>query len=158
MNKLIVFILVSTLFSCEKICSVTSIFCKDKTPKTEIIDFSQVDQFPQFKDCDAMLNFKESKACFEASVHSKINERIQLLQLKTEQNITDTLQIQFTIDKTGSFSCNKISTSNSLQLLFPNLSTEIQEIISDLSPINPAQKRGIPVSSTYIFPLVINTK
>ncbi|MDO3693917.1 hypothetical protein QVZ41_03520 [Wenyingzhuangia sp. chi5] len=158
MNKLIAIILALTLFSCEKICSVTSILCKGNPKKVEYIDFTQIDQFPQFKDCDEMLSFEESKTCFEQTIHNEINNRIQQLKLITKDNITDTLQIQFTIDKNGQFLCNKIIAKDSLNIKLPNLSSEIQKIIQTLPAINPAQKRGIPVSSTYTIPLVIKTK
>lgn len=158
MNKLIAIILTLTLFSCEKICSVTSVLCNGKNKKVEVIDFTQVDQFPQFNNCDEMLTFEESKVCFEQAIHDKISNRIQNLKFSTKKNITDTLQIQFTIDKDGHFLCNKIVAKDSINIKLPDLSTEIQKIIQTLPAINPAQKRGIPVTSTYTIPLVINTK
>ncbi|MGY5355401.1 hypothetical protein [Wenyingzhuangia sp. IMCC45467] len=158
MNKLIAILLALTLFSCEKICSVTSILCKGSTKKIEFIDFTQIDQFPQFKNCDEILSFEESKTCFEQTIHNQISDRIQQLKLITKENITDTLQIQFTIDKNGHFLCNKIIAKDSLNIKLPDLSLEIQKIIQTLPSINPAQKRGIPVASTYTIPLVINTK
>lgn len=158
MNKLIAILLALSLFSCEKICSVASVLCNGKNKKVEVIDFTQVDQFPQFKNCDAMLNFEESKACFEQTIHDEIGNRIQNLKLSTKENITDTLQIQFTIDKNGYFLCNRIIAKDSLNIKLPDLSSEIQKIIQTLPAINPAQKRGIPVTSTYTIPLVINTK
>ncbi|ANW97324.1 hypothetical protein AXE80_13925 [Wenyingzhuangia fucanilytica] len=158
MNKLIAIILALTLFSCEKICSVTSALCKGESKKIEAIDFTQIDQFPQFKNCDALLNFEESKTCFEQSIHQEISSRVQHLKFISKENISDTLQINFTIDKNGVFLCNKIIAKDSLKIKIPNLSIEIQKIIQSLPAIHPAQKRGIPVTSTYTIPLVINTK
>ncbi|NJB82126.1 hypothetical protein [Wenyingzhuangia aestuarii] len=158
MNKLIAILLALSLFSCQKICSVASVLCKGKVEKQEPIDFTQVDQFPQFKDCDAMLNFEESKACFQSTLHAKISERIQNLKFKTDSNLTDTVLIHFSITKEGQFVCNNIKANDSLILALPNLSAEIQEIILGLATVSPAQKRGIPVTSTYTLPLVVNTK
>lgn len=159
MNKLIAIILALTLFSCDKICTVASMLCKGKTEKekVEVIDFTQVDQFPQFKNCDEMLDFEESKICFEQAVHQNISNSIQKLKLISKQNISDTLHIQFTINKNGDFLCNKIVDQDSLDIKIPGLSSAIQKIIQSLPSIHPAQKRGIPVSSTYTIPLVIKT-
>ena len=157
MYKFIVVILSLCLFSCKKIDAVILTLFNKKPIEQEVVDFSQLDQFPQFSNCNA-VSYQESKACFEKSVYAKINERIQYLKFTTKQDITDTLQVEFTIDKEGYFYVNKISISDSLQFYIPNLSAEIQEIISGLSPIVPAQKRGIPVTSTYKIPLVIKTK
>lgn len=158
MNKLIVTFLTLLLFSCEKICSVTSALCGDKSTTEEVIDFTQVDKFPRFSNCDEMLSHIEGKICFETSIHKIISTQIQHLKLISKDNITDTLQIQFTIDKQGQFLCNKILISDSLNIKFPRLSSEIQKIIMELPNIEPAHKRDIPVTSTYSIPLVINTK
>lgn len=157
MNKLIVILLAFSLFSCEKICSVTSVLCASKNKTPEAIDFTQIDVFPQFKDCDSILNYNNSKTCFETSLHSKISERIQNLKLNTNETITDTILVNFSIQNTGSFICNKIKINDDLNYSLPNLTAEVQKIIHGLAPISPAQKRGIPVTSTYTIPLVIET-
>lgn len=157
MNKLILITLTLALFSCKKICSVSSILCNGKVEKKEVIDFTQVDQYPQFIDCDTLLDYEESKTCFETTLHTKINNRVQNLKLNSDTTVTDTITIHFSIDKNGSFVYNKLKTSDSLLIILPNLEVEIQEIIHGFAKISPAQKRGIPVTTTYTIPLVIET-
>lgn len=139
-------------------CSVTSVFCKDSTEKPEPINFTQIDEFPKFKDCNNTLNYEESKTCFETTLHKKITERVQNLRLRADQTLTDTITIYFSIDPKGHFNYSKVKASDSLQLALPNLTAEIQEIIHGLAPVSPAQKRGIPVKTTYNIPLVIRTE
>ncbi|MDO6800897.1 hypothetical protein Q4595_00415 [Wenyingzhuangia sp. 1_MG-2023] len=158
MKKLLILFIALSFFSCEKINSVTSAWFLEKTSNEDLIDFSQVDQFPQFKNCDALLNHQKGKICFENTLHQKINDRVQNLKLKSTYIISDTLLIHFTIDKEGCFKCNKIKVSDTLQLYFPDLTKKVQEIIHELDPVNPAQKRGIPVTSTYMIPILIQTK
>ena len=157
MYKFIVVILSLCLFSCKKIDAVILTLFNKKPIEQEVVDFSQLDQFPQFSNCNA-VSYQESKACFEKSVYAKINERIQYLKFTTKQSIIDTLQVEFTIDKQGHFYPNKIEINDSLQSRIPSLSAEIQEIISGLSPVIPAQKRGIPVISVHTIPLIIKTE
>ena len=157
MYKLIVIVLSLLLFSCEKFYSVAAVIFNEKPMEQEVIDFSQLDQFPQFPNCET-ISYEESKACFEKSVYTKINNRVQSLQFTLKQNITDTLQVEFTIDKEGYFSANKINISDSLRFYIPSLSVEIREIILGLSPVVPAQKRGIPVKSVHTIPLIIKTE
>ncbi|NIJ43948.1 hypothetical protein FHR24_000387 [Wenyingzhuangia heitensis] len=157
MNKLIAILLTLSLFSCQKICSVASILCKGNVEKQDPIDFTQVDQFPQFKDCEALLSFEENKICFEKTMYKKINQRVQNLHFKTDKNIIDTVFIHFSINQKGQFIFNRIKAKDSLLLVFPKLSINIQEIIHELPSIAPAQKRGIPITSTYTLPLVIQS-
>ncbi|MEN8804960.1 MAG: hypothetical protein ABF278_04985 [Wenyingzhuangia sp.] len=158
MNKLIAFFLTLILFSCEKIDTVTSELFGLQNKKDSVIDFTQIDRFPQFDNCNEMLDFEKGKNCFEQTIHHKISKGIQVLKLSTKENITDTIQIQFTIDKHGRFSCNSIETKAVLKTSLPKLSLEIQKMIQSLPTLQPAQKRGIPVSSTYTIPLLIKTE
>lgn len=158
MKKWFLLLTMLALFSCQKICTVSTYFCKDKTEEKLPIDFTQVDEFPKFKTCETFLDYEKSKLCFETTLHQKIAQRVSNLHLKTEEQITDTITIHFGIDKEGYFSCSKINTNESLKLQLPNLSVEIQEIINGLASVEPAQKRGIPVTSTYHIPLVIKTE
>lgn len=147
-----------TLLSCKKICSVTTILCNDKVEEPAPVDFTQIDEFPKFEDCKEILNFEESKMCFETILHTKIAERVQNLRLKADQTITDTIILHFSIDNGGRFVCTKVKASDSIKIALPNLTVEIKEIIHGLAPVSPAQKRGIPVKSTYNIPLVIKTE
>ena len=123
----------------------------------EVIDFSHLDKYPQFPNCEG-ISYEESKMCFEESAYTKINDQVQALQFSIKQNIIDTLKVEFTINEKGYFSTNKISISDSLEFYIPNLSTEIKEIILGLPAITPAQKRGIPVKSVHTIPLIIKTE
>jgi len=147
-----------TLLSCKKICSVTTILCSDKVEEPVPVDFTQIDEFPKFEDCKEILNFEESKMCFENILHTKLAERVQNLKLEADQTLVDTIIIHFSIDNSGHFLCTKVKASDSIKIALPNLTLEIKEIIHELEPVLPAQKRGIPVNSSYNIPLVIKTE
>lgn len=154
MKNFWILLILCSLFSCDKINSYTASFLKKKEP----VDFSQVDRYPLFKNCDPLLSYQETKACFEQSFHEKVNQRIQNLKFKTELFYADTLLLKFSIDNTGHFKCIEVDISNRSKKNFPSLSSEIQRIIHGFEPVIPAQKRDIPVSTHYTIPVVIKTK
>jgi len=137
---------------------VTSLFYKGTTEKKEIINFTQIDQYPLFKNCDTLVNYDAGKLCFEKNIYTILKDRVGSLQLKSDKSITDTLFIKFTIDKEGSFICNEIECKDTTELELPNITVEIKKIIVGLCPVQPAQKRGIPIVSNYTIPLVIKTQ
>lgn len=143
-----------TLLSCDRINSFTASFFQKKEP----VDFSQVDRYPLFKNCDPLLSYQETKDCFELRFHEKINQRIQNLKFKTELFYADTLLLKFSIDNTGHFKCLEVDISNRSKKNFPSLSSEIQRIIHGFEPVIPAQKRDIPVETRYKIPVVLETK
>ncbi len=159
MNKFLLCLCIYSLFSCEKICKVTTVFCKENTQQEpEKIDFTLIDVFPAFKECNSKLTYSESKTCFETTLHQKISDKIQDLQLSSENPIIDTLLIRFSISKKGKFTCKNIKLTPPLNTSFPYLTEDIQSIVENLTKVSPAQKRGIPVVSTYTIPLVIKTE
>lgn len=158
MNRLFIYILFFSLFSCEKICTLTTSFCKDKVEKQEPIDFTQIDLFPLFKKCESKLSFEESKTCFESTLNKQISTKINNLTFSSENSISDTIYINFSISKKGKFKCENVKVTPELETLLPNLTFEIYQIIKELDSVSPAQKRGIPVKSTYTIPLLIETE
>lgn len=142
------------LFSCDRINSFTASFLKEK----ETVDLTSVDRYPLFKNCDPLLNFKEGKYCFEKSFNEKVNQQIQNLKLKSTLHHTDTLLIKFRIDTIGRFKCLQIKIDSVSKASFPGLETEIKKIISNLEQVTPAQKRNIPVTTQYTFPVIMQTK
>ncbi|MGY5352271.1 hypothetical protein ACXGQW_06880 [Wenyingzhuangia sp. IMCC45533] len=158
MNKLLVYLLTLSLFSCEKLCSVTSVLCKNKVEQTPPIDFTQIDLFPTFNDCKSKLSYEESNACFRTTLHKKLGEQIGTLKLTTENYVTDTLLINFSISKNGKFKCERIKINSELTAALPYLKDDIEDIVNNLGSISPAQKRGIPVTSMFTIPLVIETE
>ncbi|WP_033194528.1 hypothetical protein [Ochrovirga pacifica] len=146
------------LFSCEKINSVSAIFTSNTSLARDTINLTEIDQYPQFKECDALLDFEKSKTCFEKHMYQQINTGIQQLQLKTKTNFSDTLLVKFSINTHGAFLCKNIQLKDSTQILFPNLSKDIAQIIQTIPTVLPAQKRGIPVTSSYTIPILIQTK
>lgn len=146
-------LLLVILTSCQKVCGVLPMFCKEK--KAETIDFNQIDQYPVFKNCDATLGFDHLQGCFEKTLYTKVTTRIGQLHLKTKQNLKETIQIGFTVTKDGSFICKNINTSDSLPVALPNFKIEIQEIIHGIEIVQPALKRGVPVKTNFIIPVEI---
>lgn len=129
---------------------------KEKKIEEVPLDFSVIDVYPQFKNCD-VLTFDESKFCFENTLHQHLEEQIQNLALTSQEMLRDTLKIKFSVDKKGKFKCNQVKMSDDMMYFFPNLLEDIQHLFLNLPIVEPAQKRAIPVISNFTIPLLIET-
>lgn len=157
MNRIFTLLVLLSLFSCKKVDAVLLRFFGEEKIMEEQIDYSSIDFYPLFDGCKA-ISFEESKVCFETILHAKLEERIQGLQLTTEESVTDTISVKLTVNKKGELGCNEVLMNEDLNYFFPYLSSDVIALIKDLPKVIPAQKRGIPVFSSYTIPLVIETQ
>lgn len=148
----------ATLLSCERIHSFTASLLKKNNAQIDAIDLSKIDVYPLFKTCDPLQNFEEIKECFEQTVHQKIEKRIQNLKLSSSEFYQDTLFIKFSIENTGHFKYQGLQVSDSTKTYYPKLKAELQKIIHGLTPITPAKKQDVLVTTNYTLPLFIKTE
>lgn len=158
MRFIYILLATATLLSCERIHSFTTSFFEVNPSPVEAIDLSTVDVYPLFKNCDPLQSFDEIKACFEQTVHQKIESRIQHLQLRSKEASVDTLLVKFSIENTGQFTYHDLEFGDSTKIYIPQLKAELQKIIHGLEPITPAKKQGILVTTHYTLPLLIKTE
>lgn len=123
----------------------------------EAINWNEVDEFPSVVSCDSVTDKEQKKLCF-------FQYLTELIQMKLS---SDTLAVQFpqldTIDV-------KVTVLPNATLEFePQLTdsisgnrTEIDSIIKarlvDFPEIHPALKRGIPVTTQFVLPVILNVQ
>lgn len=140
---------------CERACDYLPLFCKKNNVETDTIDFTKVDRFPVFENCNVLDDQVGFQTCFEETLHQSISEKLELLQLVSEHPIDEVINIKFSIKRDGTFQYKKIECSDSLCKLLPDLTSNIQTIFKDLKVKNAATKHGIPVVTNHILPMDI---
>lgn len=115
------------------------------------IDITAVDVFPQFEDCDEM----ESTAdCFYAHLHDLIKKRLTADTLSMNIKSKDSLVATFTVTDEGMIQYDSIAHSaQHLDRAF--MDSILKSKLMDLPKIDSALKQGIPVSSSYLVPVVV---
>ena len=157
MNKIYYLGWLLLFFSCKKVDSFFISFLDNPSTKEEPIDFSTIDFYPIFQECNNIVTLKMSEICFEEHLYQKINQQIEKLNLNCNTTLADTVYIKFSVNTQGAFKCHAINVHENLSNNFPNLNTEIENIFEQLPKVEPALKRGIPVLSQFTIPLLITT-
>lgn len=122
------------------------------------INWKDVDQYPAFKDCEKFTEKNIQKTCFESTLTSHLYNSISSKNIIARHRLQDTITLKFSISKTGELRVTKIEIDSLLEVDFPMLKQYILQSIDSLPTVAPAYKRGIPVNTTFILPIVFQTQ
>ncbi len=145
------------LTSCDYFSSTSSTTKSNLQVLDTLIDFTKVDVYPIFSDCENFSENDNQKKCFELTLTQKLSESLQENELKVKERVNDTTLIDILIDNTGKASVVNINSPESIINQLPKLDTVIRQSIADLPTIKPAVKRGIFVNSQYRLAVVVKT-
>lgn len=73
------------------------------------------------------------------------------------REVYDTVKVRFEISSSGRLSILEIEMDTLLQKEFPDLEMLIFNSVDSLQPVAPAYKRGIPVKTQFILPVIVQT-
>lgn len=121
------------------------------------MNWHQVDQYPAFEECREFLQEEAAKTCFGRKVAEYVYARLADKRPVVTQPIDDTILLHLLVSSEGIPTIETIEIDSSLTRQLPLLKVWIQESIDSLPEIDPASKRGIPVSTKFKMPIVIQT-
>lgn len=117
------------------------------------ITWDEVDAYPLLINCKSE-DFEQEKACFISEIQAKVAANLELYINENDIYELEDFSLQIYVDTNRilafSFLQNEISRNH------PQLSTYLQRALDSLQVKEPALKRGIPVSTSFILPVQIN--
>ncbi len=124
----------------------------------QAIDWEDVDQYPLFADCDELDSKFEQKKCFMETLLRHFSKSLQNSDLVLEKEIKDTIFVNFRMEDTGAITLINIKNDEQLSQQVPDFRNQIEKSLNSLPKIEPALKRGIPVSAKFRIPIVLNSQ
>jgi hypothetical protein len=155
MKLLTPFLLILMLWSCKDVELKKQ--SADEILKVEIksINWKEVDFYPTFKSCKGVTSKAKSRICFEIGMKKAIHQRLKQKQIITSKATQDTLVLELFISTEGNTKLNVVKISDTISSQNPNLVSWLEEAISELPELYPAQKRSVPVSLTTGLPIIL---
>lgn len=121
----------------------------------QAIDWEDVDQYPLFADCDELASKPEQKRCFMETLLRHFSKTLQESDLVLEEEVKDTIFVNFRMEDTGEISLINIKNDEEIIKQVPEFRDQIEKSLNSLPKIEPALKRGIPVSAKFRIPIVL---
>lgn len=122
------------------------------------INFSQVDEFPSVAACDTLKDSDTRKLCFFDYLTVAIQEKLSIDTLAILYPEIDTIQVKVTVYPDSRLEFEPQFPSDTLAYDKNKIDSILRNRLRDFPKINPALKRGIPVKTQFILPVILNVE
>lgn len=121
------------------------------------INLDTVDEFPSFQSCDS-LEKEAQKGCFFQILTDEVYTRLSTNDLTVTAEIQDTIQVSLQIDTLGIIKIDNIRKSELTSVQLPQLDSLLHKSIINLPKTSPAYKRGFPVTTKFVLPIILHVE
>ncbi|MFS4493248.1 hypothetical protein [Maribacter sp. 2308TA10-17] len=158
MRKLFTILILCVFTSCSLFESTEKKTQKLVEKELLQIDWTDVDDYPLFSDCDETVSKTLQKSCFEQKIILHLSADLQEFRLTSQKEIEDVIFLDFVIENTGDISIVEIENKEIFGSQMADFNARIERSLKSLPRIEPALKRGIPVSAKFRIPIFLNSK
>jgi hypothetical protein len=155
MNKgpvVLMMLLVALCFSCLSDKQKKVQADEKAIKKLEHLDMTSIDRYPLFDNCDEMLTTAD---CFYEQLHALVQQKLSTGDIPIHLAKKDSMYLSITVSKEGRI------TYDSLFKSAPSIDKDymhelLKKRLNNFPVIKSAQKKSIPVATTYRLPVVFN--
>lgn len=150
--------LLTTLVSCNWLSSKEKRTQKIAEKELLTIDWNEIDHYPLFKECDETSPKEVQKECFEEQVLRHISRAFEEQNFVFDTAFNDSVYVDFVVNRQGRFQVSEIERNAVLMERVPDLNRIINRGFSTIPHVEPALKRGTPVSTKFRIPISFDTQ
>ena len=158
MKKISFLLLVSILQSCQY-------FEKQVPSEKELLDrqikeinWKEVDQYPSIVDCEKLTDPVQQKQCFFEFLANTIQQKLSVDTLKILFPKLDTIEVKVTVNSNATMKFEPQFPKDTVAYDTIKIDSILKIKLVDFPKVNPAIKRGIPVKTQFILPVIIKTE
>ena len=157
MKKTLLYFLIMSFSSCQY-------FEKQVPSEKELlekqikeINWKEVDQYPSIADCEKLTDETQRKQCFFEFLSSTIQQKLSIDTLKILFPKLDTIEVKVTVYPDSSMQFEPQFPKDTVAYDTIKIDSILKIKLVDFPKVNPAIKRGIPVKTQFILPVIIKT-
>jgi len=158
MKKAIALFLVSLCFSCQ--------YFEKKVPnekellekQLKEINWNEVDEYPSVADCEKLTDPTQRKQCFFEFLTTAIQQKLAVDTLSTMFPKLDTIEVKVTVFPNSTMEFEPQFPKDSVAYDTIKIDSILHVRLVDFPKVNPATKRGIPVKTKFVLPVIIKSE
>ena len=156
-TSLLLFLLLLSISSCQYFNN--PIPDQDALLQKELktINWNQVDELPNFTSCDSLVDKTQKKQCFFDYLTQLIQQKLNADTLAVLYPQSDTIAVKVTVLPNATFEFEP-QIKDSLSYNTSKIDSILKARLIDFPKVNPAIKRGIPVKTQFILPVILNVE
>ncbi|MFP5437321.1 MAG: hypothetical protein ACLGH8_06035 [Bacteroidia bacterium] len=124
--------------------------------RLEQIDWKQVSSYPSVTECDAITDKELKRECFFATMARLVQEKLGADTIAMLHPCMDTINMKVTVYSDARLLFEPQFPTDSTTYNRAKMDSIIKARLVDFPKIEPAQKEGIPVTSQFIIPVILD--
>jgi hypothetical protein len=121
------------------------------------INWKEVDVYPSISDCEKLTDEIQKKQCFFEFISAAIQKKLSVDTLKILFPKLDTIEVKVTVNSDASMQFEPQFPGDTETYDTIKIDSILKLKLVDFPKVNPAIKRGIPVKTQFILPVIIKS-
>ena len=122
------------------------------------INWNEVDEYPSVADCEKLTDANQRKQCFFDFLTATIQQKLAIDTLSTMFPKLDTIEVKVTILPNANLEFEPQFPKDSVAYDTIKIDSILSVRLVDFPKVNPAIKRGIPVKTQFVLPVIIKSE
>ena len=122
------------------------------------INWKQVDEYPSVADCENIDNKVQRQQCFFEVLTQLIQQKLSIDTLSVLYPKLDTIEVKVTIFPNATMQFEPQFPKDSVACDRIKIDSILKARLVDFPKVNPAIKRGVPVKTQFILPVIIKVE
>ncbi|MFB9109045.1 hypothetical protein [Flavobacterium gyeonganense] len=122
------------------------------------INWKVVDEYPSLPDCEKINDKSQRQQCFFEIMSRLIQEKLDIDTLSILYPELDTIEVKVTVFPNATLEFEPQFPKDSVTYDTIKIDSILRARLIDFPKVNPAIKRGIPVKSQFILPVILKEK
>jgi hypothetical protein len=122
------------------------------------INWKEVDEYPSVVDCEKIEDKKQRQQCFFEVLTLLIQEKLSVDTLSVLYPELDTIEVKVTVFPNATIQFEPQFPKDSVAYDKIKIDSILKARLVDFPKINPAIKRGIPVKTQFILPVILKVE
>ena len=122
------------------------------------INWNEVDEYPSVADCEKLKDVAQRKKCFFEFLTAAIQQKLAVDTLSSMFPQLDTIEVKVTVFPNSTMQFEPQFPKDSVAYDTIKIDSILHARLVDFPKVNPAIKRGIPVRTQFVLPVIIKTE
>lgn len=122
------------------------------------INWKEVDEYPSVANCEKIADKKQRQQCFFDVMAQLIQQKLDIDTLSILYPELDTIQVKVTVFPNSTMKFEPQFPKDSVVYDTIKIDSILHARLVDFPKINPALKRGLPVKTQFILPVILKEK
>ncbi|MEY2922745.1 MAG: hypothetical protein RLZZ236_1730 [Bacteroidota bacterium] len=122
------------------------------------INWKEVDEFPSLADCEKIEDKNQRSQCFFEILTQLIQEKLSVDTLSVLYPELDTIEVKVTVFPNSTMQFEPQFPKDSVAYDTIKIDSILKARLVNFPKVNPAIKRGIPVKTQFVLPVILKVE